>query len=154
MFGCPIIAKYLRIRPVDWMNHITLRFEVIGCPSKSGTKPFVLSIIIFNIVAIYLSLLTSLYFPRPVRRLSTGVEGETWEWYLLLDYDTWCKNIWWRTTDLSSATGGSVGSGWRTGSSKKNELLKSFTRLLRVIFYSPVFLWSQSSDLIFFIFAF
>lgn len=35
MFGCPIIAKYLRIRPVDWRNHITLRFEVLGCPSKS-----------------------------------------------------------------------------------------------------------------------
>ncbi|XP_048775202.2 uncharacterized protein LOC125679781 [Ostrea edulis] len=35
MFGCSIIAKYLRIRPVDWKNHITMRFEVLGCPTKS-----------------------------------------------------------------------------------------------------------------------
>lgn len=60
MFGCPIIAKYLRIRPVDWRNHITLRFEVLGCPSKSGNKPFVLSIMILNIVIIYLSLINHL----------------------------------------------------------------------------------------------
>ncbi|XP_022321816.2 uncharacterized protein LOC111123645 [Crassostrea virginica] len=35
MFGCSIIAKYLRIRPVDWRSRISLRFEVLGCPTKS-----------------------------------------------------------------------------------------------------------------------
>ena len=47
MFGCSIIAKYLRIRPVDWRSHISLRFEVLGCPTKSGIKCFIPQCFVF-----------------------------------------------------------------------------------------------------------
>ena len=47
MLGCSIIAKYLRIRPVDWRNHISLRFEVLGCPTKSGIKCFIPQCFVF-----------------------------------------------------------------------------------------------------------
>ena len=36
MFGCPIIAKYIRIRPQNWANFIGLRFDALGCPTKTG----------------------------------------------------------------------------------------------------------------------
>ncbi|XP_064618454.1 inactive carboxypeptidase-like protein X2 [Liolophura sinensis] len=31
MFQCPVIARFLRINPQTWLNHISLRFDVIGC---------------------------------------------------------------------------------------------------------------------------
>lgn len=36
MFGCPIIAKYIRIQPLEWSAHIALRFDVIGCRATTG----------------------------------------------------------------------------------------------------------------------
>lgn len=38
MFGCPIIAKYIRIQPLEWSAHIALRFDVIGC--RATTDPY------------------------------------------------------------------------------------------------------------------
>ncbi|KAL3886785.1 hypothetical protein ACJMK2_026757 [Sinanodonta woodiana] len=35
MLACPIIAKFIRINPVDWVTHIALRFDVIGCPTNT-----------------------------------------------------------------------------------------------------------------------
>lgn len=35
MLGCPIIAKFVRIHPVDWLSHISMRFDLIGCPTDS-----------------------------------------------------------------------------------------------------------------------
>lgn len=35
MLGCPIIAQYVRIHPINWLSHITMRFDLIGCPTDS-----------------------------------------------------------------------------------------------------------------------
>ncbi|KAK3107420.1 hypothetical protein FSP39_014196 [Pinctada imbricata] len=38
MFGCPIIAKFVRILPMEWTAHISLRFDLIGC--QVTTDPY------------------------------------------------------------------------------------------------------------------
>ena len=32
MFQCPVIAKCIRINPLDWKNNIGMRLDLIGCP--------------------------------------------------------------------------------------------------------------------------
>ncbi|XP_033109129.1 lactadherin-like isoform X2 [Anneissia japonica] len=34
MFNTGVFARYVRIHPTDWNEHISLRFEVLGCPGK------------------------------------------------------------------------------------------------------------------------
>ena len=31
MFQCPVIAKCIRINPLDWKNQIAMRLDLIGC---------------------------------------------------------------------------------------------------------------------------
>lgn len=31
MMSCPFIARFIRLHPQDWVNHIALRFDLIGC---------------------------------------------------------------------------------------------------------------------------
>ena len=38
----PILARYIRIVPVEWLNHITMRLEIYGC---QGTLLFIISIL-------------------------------------------------------------------------------------------------------------
>ncbi|XP_060081457.1 uncharacterized protein LOC132560797 [Ylistrum balloti] len=33
-FSCPFAALYVRINPIDWKDHIGLRFDVLGCPAS------------------------------------------------------------------------------------------------------------------------
>ncbi|OWF43623.1 Lactadherin [Mizuhopecten yessoensis] len=33
-FSCPFAALYVRINPIDWKDHIGLRFELLGCPAS------------------------------------------------------------------------------------------------------------------------
>ncbi|XP_033116611.1 adipocyte enhancer-binding protein 1-like [Anneissia japonica] len=35
MFSEPIYANFVRIHPTDWYRHISLRFEILGCPRGS-----------------------------------------------------------------------------------------------------------------------
>lgn len=35
MLPCPVIAKYVRIQPLDWVAHISMRFDAIGCPATT-----------------------------------------------------------------------------------------------------------------------
>lgn len=45
MFQCPVIAKCIRINPLDWKNNIGMRLDLIGCPlgnkqqTTTQTKP-------------------------------------------------------------------------------------------------------------------
>ena len=34
VFYQPVLAHYVRIRPEKWYGHISLRFELLGCPGK------------------------------------------------------------------------------------------------------------------------
>ena len=36
MLDCPVIARYIRILPQGWTNHIAMRFDVIGCQAVTG----------------------------------------------------------------------------------------------------------------------
>ncbi|XP_021367145.1 inactive carboxypeptidase-like protein X2 [Mizuhopecten yessoensis] len=36
MFQCPVVAMCVRINPLEWNNHISLRFDLLGCPLHSG----------------------------------------------------------------------------------------------------------------------
>ncbi|XP_071175832.1 uncharacterized protein [Mytilus edulis] len=38
MFDCPVIAKCIRVNPLEWSNRIALRFDLIGCALDSGNK--------------------------------------------------------------------------------------------------------------------
>ncbi|XP_033758448.1 uncharacterized protein LOC117340785 [Pecten maximus] len=33
-FSCPFAARYVRINPIAWKDHIGLRFELLGCPAS------------------------------------------------------------------------------------------------------------------------
>ena len=37
MMDCPFIARFLRLHPQDWINHVALRFDAIGCQAITGT---------------------------------------------------------------------------------------------------------------------
>ena len=37
MLDCPVIARFIRLLPQGWTNHIALRFDVIGCQAVTGT---------------------------------------------------------------------------------------------------------------------
>ena len=32
MFHSRVLAKFIKISPTDWHNHISMRFELLGCP--------------------------------------------------------------------------------------------------------------------------
>ena len=36
MLDCPVIARYIRILPQGWINHIAMRFDVLGCQAVTG----------------------------------------------------------------------------------------------------------------------
>lgn len=36
MFDCPVIAKCIRVNPLEWSNRIALRFDLTGCALDSG----------------------------------------------------------------------------------------------------------------------
>ncbi|KAJ8320867.1 hypothetical protein KUTeg_002454 [Tegillarca granosa] len=36
MFSCPITAKCVRINPINWNNHISMRLDLVGCPIKTS----------------------------------------------------------------------------------------------------------------------
>ena len=36
MLECPFIARFVRLLPQSWTNHIALRFDVIGCQAVTG----------------------------------------------------------------------------------------------------------------------
>ncbi|OWF47671.1 uncharacterized protein LOC110454060 isoform X2 [Mizuhopecten yessoensis] len=36
MLPCPVIAKYIRLYPVKWDKHISLRWDAIGCPTDAS----------------------------------------------------------------------------------------------------------------------
>ena len=36
MFGCPILARCVRINPLEWKDKIALRFDLLGCPANTG----------------------------------------------------------------------------------------------------------------------
>ena len=36
MLDCPVIARCVRINPLDWKDHIALRFDLLGCPALTG----------------------------------------------------------------------------------------------------------------------
>ncbi|KAK3093972.1 hypothetical protein FSP39_022381 [Pinctada imbricata] len=35
-FDCPVIAKCIRINPLEWHNHISMRFDLLGCHLDTG----------------------------------------------------------------------------------------------------------------------
>lgn len=36
MFECPVIAKCIRINPIEWNHHISMRFDLMGCSLVTG----------------------------------------------------------------------------------------------------------------------
>ena len=34
VFPTPVKASYVRIRPITWNNHISMRFELLGCEGR------------------------------------------------------------------------------------------------------------------------
>lgn len=36
MLPCPILARCIRINPLDWKDHASLRFDLLGCPAQTG----------------------------------------------------------------------------------------------------------------------
>nr|XP_022322146.1 uncharacterized protein LOC111123822 isoform X3 [Crassostrea virginica] len=37
-FDCPVIAKCVRINPLEWNNHISMRFDLLGCTLDTGNS--------------------------------------------------------------------------------------------------------------------
>ena len=37
MFDCPITARFVRIEVKDYVSRPSLRFELIGCPTNTGS---------------------------------------------------------------------------------------------------------------------
>ncbi|XP_062614315.1 uncharacterized protein LOC134276051 isoform X2 [Saccostrea cucullata] len=37
-FDCPVIAKCIRINPLEWNNHISMRFDLLGCALDTGNS--------------------------------------------------------------------------------------------------------------------
>ncbi|KAJ8316371.1 hypothetical protein KUTeg_006385 [Tegillarca granosa] len=38
MFECPVIAKCIRINPIEWNHHISMRFDLMGCSLVTEKK--------------------------------------------------------------------------------------------------------------------
>lgn len=36
MLPCPVLARCIRINPIDWKDHVSLRFDLLGCPAQTG----------------------------------------------------------------------------------------------------------------------
>ncbi|XP_033111312.1 neuropilin-1-like [Anneissia japonica] len=37
LFPVPVFAKYIRIHPIAWVRHISMRFEILGCSANRST---------------------------------------------------------------------------------------------------------------------
>jgi len=36
MLPCPLLARCIRINPIEWKDHVSLRFDLLGCPAQTG----------------------------------------------------------------------------------------------------------------------